>query len=323
MIETAVARKFIADRVHESEWIEPAELSVIVPTFKERQNLEPLVHAIADALRNIAWEIIIVDDDSPDGTAATARGLYARNPRVRTIRRIGRRGLASACVEGMLASSARFVAVIDADLQHDPALLPVMLRRLADDQADIVIGSRYIAGGDFRDWTKRRTAGSRFATRLAHTLTRVDVRDPMSGYFMLRRKIIDEHAHVLSAIGFKILLDILLTAGGDLRVVEVPLRFGRRLHGESKMSGAVAWEYLLLLAGKATGGRLPVRFIAFCAIGLTGVAVHFLTLITLLKLLGLGFVAAQAAATSVSIVSNFTINNLLTYADRRLGGWRL
>ena len=297
-------------------------ISVIVPTYNERENLGHLILAIAAALANVRWEIIIVDDDSPDGTAAAAREIYAHDGRVRAIRRIGRRGLASACVEGMLASSAPFVAVIDADLQHDPALLASMLRRLANDEADIVIASRYVTGGDLGDWSAQRTNGSRLATRLAHAVTGVKVRDPMSGYFMLRREIIDEHAHALSAVGFKILLDILVTAGAEARVVEVPLRFASRLHGESKMSAAVTWDYLLLLADKAAGGRLPVRFIAFCAIGLTGVGVHFLVLATLLKLIGISFVAAQAVATSVSIVSNFTINNLLTYADRRLRGWR-
>ena len=297
-------------------------ISVIVPTYNERQNLGHLILAIAAALANVRWEIITVDDDSPDGTAAAARAFYADHARVRTIRRIGRRGLASACVEGMLASSAPFVAVIDADLQHDPALLASMLRRLANDEADIVIASRYVAGGDLGDWSAQRTSASRLATKLAHAVTGVKVRDPMSGYFMLRREIIDEHAHALSSVGFKILLDILVTAGADARVLEVPLRFGQRLHGESKMSAAVTWDYLLLLADKAAGGRLPVRFIAFCAIGLTGVGVHFLVLATLLKLIGMRFVAAQAVATCISIVSNFTINNLLTYADRRLRGWR-
>src|SRR5437016_5063212 len=223
-------------------WVQPdrgVQLSVIVPTYNERQNLDPVVQAIGEALWNVDWEIIVVDDDSPDGTAAAARSLYAHDPRVRAIRRIGRRGLASACVEGALASSARFVAVIDADLQHDPALLPAMLRRLTDDEADIVIGSRYVAGGDVGEWKRPRALGSRVATKLAHMLTHVDVRDPMSGYFMLRRDIIEQHAHALSAVGFKILLDILLTASGELRVEEIPLRFGRRLHSESKMSVAV------------------------------------------------------------------------------------
>jgi dolichol-phosphate mannosyltransferase len=299
-----------------------AEVSVIVPTFNERENLGPLITAIAAALANVRWEVIIVDDDSPDGTAAAAKSLYEHDPRVRTIRRIGRRGLASACVEGMLASSAPLVAVIDGDLQHDPSLLRSMLRCLSADEADLVIGSRYVAGGDLGNWTVQRASGSRIATRLAHLFTRVDVCDPMSGYFMLRRSIIEEHAHALSAVGFKILLDILVTARGGLRVLEVPLRFGQRLHGASKMSGAVAWEYLMLLAHKAGGGRIPVRFIGFCAIGLAGVAVHFLVLASLLKALKVAFVAAQAAATAVSIVSNFTVNNLLTYADRRLRGWR-
>jgi dolichol-phosphate mannosyltransferase len=300
----------------------PAEVSIIVPTYNERGNIEPLLTGITAALEGLAWEVIFVDDDSSDGTAAAAQAIYAREPRVRTIRRVGRRGLASACIEGMLASSAPAVAVMDADLQHDPMLLPLMFQRLLADQADVVVASRYVAGGDMGGWSVSRAKSSHMAARLAHALTGVAVHDPMSGYFMLRREIIERNARDLSGLGFKILLDILLTSDVPLRVVEVPLRFRPRLHGTSKASGAVAWEYLLFLAEKATGGRLPVRFIAFSAIGAAGVGVHFVVLLLALKLMALPFVAGQIAATSVSIVSNFTINNLLTYADQRLRGWR-
>ena len=299
-----------------------AQLSIVIPTFNERQNLEPLIAGIAKSLQAIEWEIIIVDDDSPDGTAAAARDYYKRDPRVRAIRRVGRRGLASACIEGMLSSSAPIVAVMDADLQHDPALLPVMLKRLLLDQTDVVVASRYVAGGDLGSWSQSRANASRFASRLAHRLTGISVHDPMSGYFMLRREIIEQHARAYSGLGFKILLDILVTGAGDLKVAEVPLHFGVRVHGDSNASGAVAWEYLLFLAEKATGGRLPVRFIAFSAVGAAGVGVHFLVLLTALKLLGASFIVGQTSATIVSILSNFTINNLLTYADRRLRDWQ-
>ncbi len=302
--------------------LEPVQLSLVIPTYNERANLEPLIRRIAAALDGVRWEVIFVDDDSPDGTAAAARDLYACDPRVRSIRRIGRRGLASACIEGMLASSAPIVAVMDADLQHDPAMLTIMLRRMAAEKADVMIASRYMDGGDLGDWKASRATGSRLATKLAHRLTGVTVRDPLSGYFMLRRDIVEQQATAYSGLGFKILLDILLTGGSSLRVVEVPLRFGDRLHGDSKASGAVAWEYLLFLIEKATGGRVPVRFIAFCAIGGAGVGVHFFVLLLFLKALGTRFIIGQIAATCVSIVSNFTINNLLTYADRRLRGWR-
>lgn len=301
---------------------EPVQLSVIIPTYNERANLEPLICLITTALNGLRWEVIFVDDDSPDGTALAARALYDSDSRVRCIRRIGRRGLASACIEGMLASSAPIVVVMDADLQHDPALIPLMLRRMATEDADVVVASRYVDGGDLGNWTVARENGSRLATKLAHRLTGVTVRDPMSGYFMVKRDVIERHASAYSGLGFKILLDILLTGGSSLCTVEVPLRFGERLHGDSKASGAVAWEYLLFLLEKATGSRVPVRFIAFCSIGAIGVGVHFLVLLLFLKALGTRFIFGQIAATCVSIVSNFTINNLLTYADRRLSGLR-
>ena len=307
-------------RVAAGQQPQGAQLSIVIPTFNERDNLEPLVAGIARALQDIEWEIIIVDDDSPDGTAAAAREYYRRDPRVRSIRRVGRRGLASACIEGMLSSSAPIVAVMDADLQHDPALLPIMLKRLHLDEADVVVASRYVAGGDLGDWSHSRANASRLASRLAHRLTGISVQDPMSGYFMLRREIVEEHAQAYSGLGFKILLDILVTGTSSLRVTEVPLHFGTRMHGDSKASVAVAWEYLLFLAEKASGGRLPVRFIAFSAVGAAGVGVHFVVLLTALKLLGTSFIVGQTAATFVSILSNFSINNLLTYADRRLRG---
>jgi dolichol-phosphate mannosyltransferase len=311
----------LSDKSAPAKGLEPVQLSVVIPTYNERANLEPLIGRIAAALAGVCWEVIFVDDDSPDGTASAARELYAHDPRVRLIRRIGRRGLASACIEGMLASSAPIVAVMDADLQHDPALLTIMLRGMAAEKADVVIASRYVDGGNLGDWEASRATGSRLATKLAHRLTGVTVHDPLSGYFMLKRDIVEQQAAAYSGLGFKILLDILLTGGSSLRVVEVPLRFGHRLHGDSKASGAVAWEYLLFLIEKATGGRVPVRFIAFCTIGGVGVGVHFLVLLLFLKAVGATFIIGQIAATCVSIVSNFTINNLLTYADRRLRGW--
>ncbi len=300
----------------------PAAVSIIIPAFNERQNIETLTDRIAAVLTDISWEVIIVDDDSPDGTAEEARRLYRRDPRVRVIQRMGRRGLSSACIEGMLASSAPILAVMDADLQHDPALLPKMIAAIESGTADLVIGSRYVDGGGVGDWEQGRARASRLATKLAQSFTRVAVEDPMSGYFMVRRDIIDRHARDLSGIGFKILLDIILTCGSDLKVQEIPLQFGRREHGESKLSAGVAWEYLLLLADKISGGRIPVRFLAFSAIGGLGVGIHFSILAACLYGLSLGFGAAQAIATALTIVANFAINNVLTYSDRRLRGWR-
>ena len=132
--------------------VQPAELSVVIPTFNERGNLSELIRHITAALEGIRWEVIVVDDDSPDGTAAEARRMYRSDARVRCIQRVNRRGLSSACIEGMLASSARFLAVMDGDLQHDPTILRRMYDALAADEADLVIGSRYAGGGGVGQW---------------------------------------------------------------------------------------------------------------------------------------------------------------------------
>src|SRR3954465_8323125 len=164
-----------------------AELSVIVPTFKERGNVAELVRRLDLALAGTAWEAIFVDDNSPDGTAAAVKEIAARNSRVRCLKRGGRRGLAGACFEGMLSSAAPFVAVIDADLQHDEKVLPAMLARLQKGEADLVAATRYVAGGSAASFSEGRGAISRLATRMTHKMVGTPLSDPMSGFFMLRR----------------------------------------------------------------------------------------------------------------------------------------
>jgi dolichol-phosphate mannosyltransferase len=245
--------------------------------------------------------------------------------RIRTLRRIGRRGLSSACIEGMLASSAPFVAVIDADLQHDPALLDRMLDVLRQGTADLVVGSRYVTGGSIGEWGGSRAFLSRFATRVTQHVSRLGLTDPMSGYFALRRERLDEVAPKLSGRGFKILLDLLLSADRPWRGKELPLAFGIRTAGQSKLSASVAWQCALLLAEKTLGRYMPVRMIAFGLVGAVGVGVHFAVLSTLLFAGGARFTIAQTVATCTAIIANFGINNLFTHSDRTLTGrdwWR-
>ncbi|MCB1623688.1 MAG: glycosyltransferase family 2 protein [Pseudomonadales bacterium] len=298
------------------------ELSVVIPTFNERDNVDELIARLDRALGATAWEAIFVDDDSPDDTAQALRALAQRDPRVRCLRRLRRRGLSSACIEGMLASSANYVAVMDADLQHDPTLLPQMLGALRAGRAELVIGSRYVVGGAVGDWQEKRLAISKLATRLAGLITSQPIADPMSGYFMLQRERFEELAPRLSSMGFKILLDIVATARPPLETLELPLLFGQRHAGESKLSTNVAWEFALLLADKLIGRWVPIRFLSFAFVGALGVAVHFLVLTTLLKGFGVAFLVAQAIATGTAIVYNYTLNNVLTYVDRPRRGHR-
>lgn len=298
-------------------------LTIVVPTFNECDNVHPLVERLDRTLANERWEVIFVDDDSTDGTPQVVRELARRDPRVRMIHRIGRRGLASAVVEGVQSSTAPFVAVMDADLQHDESILPQMLERLRRNDVDVVVGSRYAAGGGTGDWSKDRVEISRFASLASRLIVTTPLSDPMSGYFLLRREAFDEVVRRLSSQGFKILLDILASGSGRLRVAEVPYVFRQRTHGQSKLDTAVAWEYLTLLLDKLVGRYVPVRFVLFMAVGGAGVLVHMGMLGIATQILQTPFVWGQSVATVTAMTFNFFVNNKLTYRDRRLKGWKL
>ncbi len=301
----------------------PARLAVIIPCYNEAANVAPMAERLAATLDGIAWEAIFVDDDSPDGTAAAARAIAAQDPRIRCIRRIGRRGLASACIEGWLATSAPYLAVIDGDLQHDETLLPRMLAAL-EEGADIAIGSRHVPGGTKEGGlSPLRTKLSDAGTALANRALPVRVTDPMSGFFALPRTLFEEAAPRLTGTGFKILLDLLLTLGRPLKVVELAYEFRARQAGASKLDATVMLEFLGLLADKALGGFVPLRFLSFALVGGAGVLIHLAVLGLLFGLAGLGFTAAQWGATFVAMTANFHLNNRITYRDRRLRGARL
>jgi dolichol-phosphate mannosyltransferase len=297
------------------------ELSVVVATYQERNNIPELVSRIERALGAVTWELTVVDDDSPDKTADLVREFARRDPRVRCVQRIGRRGLASACMEGMLASAGPAIVVMDADLQHDETQIPIMLSQLLSGATDIVIASRYVNGLDVGYWDARRVAISLWANRLGRLVCRQTISDPMSGFFMIRRSVLDSTVHKLSGIGFKILLDILASAPKPLCVREVPYTFRPRFAGQSKLDGMVAWEFGMLILDKFTRGAIPARFIAFTIVGAAGVAVHMTVLTLLLKGLSSPFHYSQAVATVAAMVFNYAVNNVLTYRDRRLRGW--
>ena len=300
-----------------------AELSVIVPTFNERDNVRELVARLKGCLVDVNWEVIFVDDDSPDGTAELVRELGQEDGRVRCVQRIGRRGLSSACVEGILASSAPYIAVIDGDLQHDERVLPVMLNALLREDLDIVVGSRYVEGGNIGDWNRSRATMSSIAIRFSRLVVRGDLKDPMSGFFMLRRTTFMRCVRRLSAIGFKILVDLFASSPDPLRFKELPYTFRIRHAGESKLDNQVIWNYGMLLIDKLAGNIVPVRFASFGIVGALGIAIHFLILIILLKYFGIPFVNSQTLATAAAVTSNFLFNNALTYRDVRLRGWGL
>src|ERR1700692_3805646 len=274
--------------------VDTPQLSVVVPTFNERDNVTTLFRRLETALTGIAWEVVFVDDNSPDGTWDVVRGLARQDSRVRCIRRIGRRGLSGACIEGILASSAPYAAGIDADLQHDETQLSRMLALLQSGEVDLVIGSRYIAGGSAESFDKQRAGISALATEVAKRVLRVKIADPMSGFFMIRRDRFEQLAPQLSTQGFKILLDIVATGRGELRIKEIPYTFGSRLHGESKLDSTVALDFLGLVLAKLTNDVVSLRFLLFAMVGSLGLVVHLAALYVALEIFSVRFAGAQA-----------------------------
>jgi dolichol-phosphate mannosyltransferase len=299
------------------------DISVIVPTLNERGNLLPLVTDLCSVLSGMDYEIMIVDDDSEDGTASYARQMAQRETRIRVIQRVGRRGLSSAVVEGMLASSSPVLAVIDADGQHDPSILPAMCETLKSKNLDLVIGSRACEGGSMGEFASERVALSRLGRGLSRAVCRAEVLDPMSGYFVVTRKYVEEVVHSLSCTGFKILLDLLASAERPVRFAEVAYRFRLRRQGESKLNVVVALEFFELLLDKLVGRWLPVRYVIFGCIGGLGVLISAAMLFALLRWAHLDFASAQAIDGAVVIGLNFALNNRLTFRAFRLRGRQL
>lgn len=300
----------------------PLEVAVVVPTLNEAANVERLIAKLSVVLAGRGWEVVFVDDNSPDGTSELVRRIGRDARHVRIVQRVGRRGLSSAVVEGILATAAPVVAVMDGDLQHSEDALPQLIDAIAGGGADIAVGTRYVAGGGIGDWDRDRARMSRLATRAGQIALGTDVSDPMSGFFAIRRDAFERALPRLSAIGFKILLDILASSPVPLKIAEIPYQFRTREAGESKIGARVIAEYAELIADKTIGRFVPVRLLKFLMVGGLGVFVH---LAVLRMILGTGspFVAAQSAAVMTAIAFNFFLNNSFTYADRKLKGWRL
>ena len=298
----------------------PLELTVVIPTLNEAGNIEPLLEKIGVALAGIEWEAIFVVDGSTDGTPDLLTSIAQNDRRVRMVRRIGRRGLSSAVVEGALASTTPIIAVIDADLQHDERILPDLYKAIAKDGNELAIGTRYAGNGSTGEWDDKRLKISRFATALASPIMKTRLSDPMSGFFAVRRDVLLEAAPGLSNVGYKILLDLVASSPRTLKLAEVGYTFGTRQSGESKLDEMVALEYIELLLDKTIGRFVPVKLVQFGAIGVLGVGVHLALLYLTLNVLGAAFAAAQATAVVGAMTFNFALNNRFTYRDQQLKG---
>ncbi len=299
------------------------DLAVIIPTFNEVENAPKIAEALRKTLGDLKYEIIFVDDNSPDGTSDVVRSMAAEYQHIRCIQRVGRRGLSSAVIEGFLATTAPVAAVIDGDLQHDETLLPRMLETLISEKVDMVVGSRYVEGGGFGDWSARRRKMSEFATTMSKRLTGVVLSDPMSGFFMLRTDSFRARVGDLTGVGYKILLDILSARGDQLTIREIPYEFRTRQAGESKLDNRVILEFIELLIARTIGRWIPTKFIMFSMVGAFGVLVHMSVLAALFAGGVATFIVAQGIATLVAMTVNFFVNNSFTYFDRQLRGRQL
>ncbi len=299
------------------------ELTIVVPTLEERDNLAPFLAALESALAAIDYEVIFVDDDSSDGTARLARQIAQRDRRVRIVERIGRRGLSSAVLEGMMASSAPYLAVMDADLQHDETILPAMLRKLRDERLDLVVATRLSEGGSMGEMSMYRRRLSEWGRSLSALICRTRLSDPMSGYFVVTREYVAEAVRRLSGTGFKVLLDLVVSARRPLRFAEIPYRFRPRRYGQSKLNIVVAVEYLELVADKLVGDFVPASYVMFGCAGAIGVVVHLAAVQLLRRLPGLTLDQAQFTSSAVVIGVNFLLNNRWTFRSARLRGRRL
>lgn len=300
-----------------------ADVSIVIPTYSERENVPLVIAQLKAALEGERWEVIFVDDDSPDGTPEVVAACARECPSVRLLHRIGRRGLSSACIEGMMASQAPIVAVMDGDMQHDASILPEMLRLLRQESMDIVVGSRNTAGGSMGDFGRGRVLLSRVGQKISNTVCKCRLSDPMSGFFMLRRSFLMEVVRDLRGEGFKILVDMLASARGPVRIAEVGYTFGTRRNGVSKLDVVTGIEYLFFVANKLLGDVIPVQLALYILVGALGVLTHLALLVSMVDSHKVHFVTAQIIATSLAMFENFFLNNLITFRSRCLNGRRL
>ncbi len=288
-------------------------LSIIVPTYNERANLEELLKRIDSALRvyGVSYEVIIVDDNSPDGTAEYAEKLSELYP-VKVLKRLGKLGLSSAVLDGLKIAEGEFVAVMGADLQYPPEVLPKMLEKLQN--CDVIIASRYVEGGSMSEWSFLRRLISKGATLITRVLLPKvrTVKDPMSGFFIFRRDVVEGVS--MNPRGFKILLEILVR-GNVRKICEVPYTFGVRFKGESKLDTSEIVNYMVHVL------NLSPEYVRFALVGASGVVVN-LGVLTLLRYFNFPHVFASAVGIEASVVNNFILNDLWTFRGRGKDWWR-
>ena len=295
-------------------------LSIVIPTYNERENISKIIKKCRKSLRNLKYEIIFVDDNSPDGTSEEVQVFMKNSRYVKLIRRIGRRGLSGAIIEGIFASNSNLVGVMDCDLQHDESKLLEMLDLFKKNNSlDIVIGSRFTEEGEISHgaFSKVREVASKTLTIVIKRLLNIKSTDPLSGFFMVKKDSFLAHSKKLQTQGFKILADFLAVSGHNIEFEEVGYKFKNRVLGESKMSLLTALELLGLVLSQIFRGKVSIRFILFCMVGVSGVFVQLATA-GLFFLFANGFSTSQTVGVLAAMTSNYFLNNYITFQEHRL-----
>ena len=295
-------------------------LSIVIPTYNEKDNIFKLLEKLKKVLKSINHEIIFVDDNSPDGTSAVIKDCMKKSSKIRLIHRIGRKGLAGAVIEGVFAANADLVAVMDCDLQHDETKLLDMINLFSKNKSlDIVIGSRFTETGEISEkaFSKMRELGSKATTLIIKKVLNIASTDPLSGFFMVKKESFLKSSENLQTQGFKVLADFLATSGKHIEIKEIGYSFKNRIAGESKMSFITALELIGLVLSQILKGRVSIRFILFCMVGLSGIFVQLL--ITGLAMLLINqFPTSQTLGIIVAMTSNYFLNNTITFQERKL-----
>jgi dolichol-phosphate mannosyltransferase len=304
----------------------PVRVSIVLPTYNERGNIESLLAQLLPLQERFDLELLVVDDDSTDGTAELVRHLAREQPRLRLIRRIGRSGLASAIKEGLLDATGDLAVVMDSDGQHEPASVLQAITTLQREELDLVIGSRFHPEAQIHGLSGRRETGSSWANasaRFSLPARYRDLSDYMSGFFALRLDPLLPLIRAVDVNGFKFLYELLAVSRGRLRVAEVPLQFQARNYGSSKLDLAIFWDFLISILHSLSLRLLPRRAISFALVGASGVVVQLLATQLLMALAGLPFGQALPVAVVAAASSNYLINNALTFRFQRLTGLAL
>ena len=295
-------------------------LSIVIPTYNEKDNISRILERLKKVLKSITYEVIFIDDNSPDGTAEVIKDRIKNSSKIHLIHRIGRKGLAGAVIEGVFAANADLVAVMDCDLQHDETKLLDMIDLFSKNNSlDIVIGSRFTETGEISEkaFSKMRELGSKATTLIIKKVLNIASTDPLSGFFMVKKKSFLKSSENLQTQGFKVLADFLATSGKNIEIKEIGYSFKNRIAGESKMNFLTALELIGLVLSQILKGRVSIRFILFCMVGLSGIFVQLL--ITGLAMLLINqFPTSQTLGIVVAMTSNYFLNNIITFQERKL-----